>query len=114
MTSEKGRSMLNDMYVLDADGHPRQADDLTAWVQWMESNKRIVRQDTIGDVFISTVFLGLDHGIGLSEHPILWETMVFIEPWFKGNISDGMWRFSSRERALAKHQELAEKYHAKT
>jgi hypothetical protein len=46
---------------------------------------KIVQQDKIKDgnaeVFISTVFLGLDHGIGDRESPnykpVLWETMIF-------------------------------------
>lgn len=41
----------------------------------LEDPGRIVAQDTIGDHFVSTVFLGLNHGWG--EREMWFETMVF-------------------------------------
>ncbi len=44
---------------------------------WMSDHKnKVVEQTEIGSVFISTVFLGLDHAWGGGE-PVLFETMVF-------------------------------------
>jgi hypothetical protein len=52
--------------------------DMEQWVLWMgtETEKRRVAETTIGPLFVSTVFLGLDHGFGRPE-PLLFETMVF-------------------------------------
>ena len=49
---------------------------LMEWARWFETADRHVAQDTIGDYWVSTVFLGLDHNYG-SGPPILFETMVF-------------------------------------
>ena len=49
--------------------------DIIEWGRAMEKD-RIVKQDQIGDVGISTVFLGLDHQFGEGE-PLLFETMIF-------------------------------------
>jgi len=51
--------------------------DMMTWARWMNSAERIVKQETIGDYWISTVFLGLDHNYAEEGPPILWETMVF-------------------------------------
>lgn len=50
--------------------------DIIAWASWFESADRFVRQDTIGDVRISTVFLGIDHQFG-DGPPLIFETMIF-------------------------------------
>ena len=39
-------------------------------------NRKVVCQETFEDYWVSTVFLGLDHGFN-NEEPILFETMVF-------------------------------------
>jgi len=51
-------------------------EDLLEWGQAMEDMNRVVKQEDIGDVRISTVFLGLDQGFGIGE-PLLFETMIF-------------------------------------
>jgi hypothetical protein len=56
-----------------------------------------VAVDEIGDVKVSTVFLGLDHGDG-DGPPVLWETMIF------GGVHDGdCERYTSRADAEAGH-----------
>ena len=67
---------------------------------WMENNpeKKAVKQDHIGDVFVSTVFLGLDHSFQ-SNTPILWETMIF-----GGEHDQYQERYTSYEDALEGHQ----------
>lgn len=40
---------------------------------------RIVKQEYVGKLYVSTVFLGLDHSWVIDGPPILWETMVFQE-----------------------------------
>jgi hypothetical protein len=64
------------MYVLD--GHtPVPEPDIQKWGRFMgEKDARRVAKATIGPLWISTVFLGLDHGWG-NGPPILFETMIF-------------------------------------
>jgi hypothetical protein len=47
------------------------------WAQWFGTADRRVARTEVGDVEVSTVFLGTDHGFGYSTRPILFETMVF-------------------------------------
>lgn len=51
--------------------------DLLTWGRFFESKDRIVARTDLGDVHVSTVFLGLDHRFTNSGDPILFETMVF-------------------------------------
>jgi hypothetical protein len=47
----------------------------------MKGKERIVNQVTLpGEIFISTVFLGLDHRYSGTGPPIVFETMVFGGP----------------------------------
>lgn len=50
--------------------------DLMTWADWIEGGERIVKQENISDIKISTVFLGLDHQWGKGP-PLLFETMIF-------------------------------------
>ncbi len=50
--------------------------DLFTWARWFEiDDNRRVAETFVGDVRISTVCLGLDHGFG--GQPEWFETMVF-------------------------------------
>lgn len=60
---------------------------------------RIVKQDRFAGILVSTVFLGLDHNYG-DGLPLLWETMIF-----NGEHDQYQERYSSKEGALAGHQE---------
>lgn len=94
-------------YILDDDGNPVPEPDLLAWAMWMEyshrskgKDSRIIQQDRIGGVFVSTVFLGLDQGWPRpSPHPVLWETMIF-----KGEHDGYCKRYTSREHAEEGHR----------
>ena len=70
--------MKRPMYYVLVDKKPRPVKDVMQWSRFysdFEKNRRIARE-TIGGVDVSTVFLGIDHGI-FSEKPVLFETMVF-------------------------------------
>ena|ERR1700722_16805221 len=58
------------------DNHEVIPSDLKSWAQWFETNERFVQLDTIGEVRVSTVFLGLDHSFNAGP-PLLFETMIF-------------------------------------
>ncbi len=88
-------------YILNEDGTVRTTEDVREWAAQMEGRSRILRQDRMGDLFLSTVFLGLDHSFGGSV-PLLWETMLF------GPDERMMDRYATREEALKGHMEMLE------
>lgn len=57
-----------------------EVDQLLEWVRWFETADRQVAETEIGEFRVSTVFLGIDHGYGDRDAPVLFETMVFGEP----------------------------------
>ena len=57
---------------------PVRCDDLMEWARWMDTRERIVKQTRVGTMFVSTIFLGIDHSLGGKE-PILFETMTFCD-----------------------------------
>jgi hypothetical protein len=90
---------MSDKYILDSAGNPEPAPSLMAWANWFDGNrdKRRVGDDTVGDVRVSTVFLGLDHSFG-GGPPLLYETMVF-----GGPLDGEQERYSTRAEAEAGH-----------
>ena len=58
---------------------PVPCDDLIEWARWMDTRENIVKQTKIGTMFVSTVFLGLDHNFSGKGPPILFETMTFCD-----------------------------------
>lgn len=98
---------MNDKYVLDADGNAQPEADLLKWTEWFETHDRHVADDRIGDVRVSTVFLGLDHSFpffdGPHGSPVLWETMIF-----GGEHDQYQQRYHSRDAAIAGHQKALE------
>jgi hypothetical protein len=97
-------------FILDEHGEPQRCDDLEAWGAWFERSSRdrsrIVAADKDegpdgGTITVSTVFLGLDHNFNEQGPPVLWESMIF-----GGVLDQEQRRYTSREAALAGHQEL--------
>jgi hypothetical protein len=72
-----------------------------------KDKNRIVKQEWIRAVKVSTVFLGIDHNFDFEEDapPVLWETMVF-----NGPMDSEMDRCSgNREQAEAMHAKMVER-----
>ena len=86
-------------YILDENNKPIRS-TIVDCGEWLEENpeRKAVRQEKIDDVFISTVFLGLDHAWN-SGIPVLWETMIF-----GGEHDQYQERYTSYEDALEGHQ----------
>ena len=93
-------------YILDADGNPQPEPDLFKWALWLENShkskgrdNRIVQQDHIGKIFISTVFLGLDHSFRRVGPPV-----------FHGEplIDEYMDRYCTLDDAIAGHMKAVE------
>lgn len=83
-------------FYYDMDGNPiTQAQ----WVAGFESRDRqIAKTDFPDGVWVSTVWLGIDHRFGGVGAPLIFETMIF-----EGPLDGEQWRYSTRERALAGH-----------
>lgn len=95
------------MYRLDSEGNPVAEPDTLAWAKWFETAERIVAQERVGDVEVSTVFLGLNHNYGEGP-PLLWQTMTFAKDGASG--LDGLQeRYASKEAALAGHKAMVAK-----
>ena len=84
-------------YILD-DRVPKSVDDFVKWSMWFWSNNQRVDSTIIGDVHISTVFLGID--TSPFGEPKLFETMVF-----GGKHHGYQRRCSTWEQAAAQHVE---------
>jgi hypothetical protein len=96
----------SDKYILDKDGNVVAESNLLKWAKWMETCReaRVIKQEWIDNVRVSTVFLGLDHRFTGAGPPILWETMLFSN---RADFSGRMWRCpGTREQAEAQHQEV--------
>ena|SRR3990167_1756819 len=89
---------MNDKFILNGK-IPIVEPDLIKWAQWMEIADRHVAKTIIGNVRVSTVFLGLDHSFKLGIQPILFETMIF------GGEKDGYQsRYATWEQAIDGHK----------
>ena len=77
--------------------------DFFQWAKWLETADRIIAKDTIGDSYISTVFLGLDHSFSKGP-PLLFETLVF-----GGKLDQEMDRYSTWDEAIDGHKAMIER-----
>lgn len=84
------------------------------------TGERIVKQERIQDLWISTVFLGLDHNYSMEGPPVLFESLVFWEyekpvtqiilgrmvEFNSEALDDTMRRYRTWDEALAGHKAL--------
>jgi len=64
-------------YIL-VDREPVEEPDFQIWGRWMETADRHVRLSEQGDVWVSTVFLGVNHNFFSRGPPIVFETVAFV------------------------------------
>jgi hypothetical protein len=93
--------MGNNHYILE--GHKVKKVDLLTWAKWYETTERHVADEKVGDVRISTVFLGLDHSFG-NGPPLIFETLVF-----GGPLDQEMDRYTTWEEAEKGHKTMVER-----
>jgi hypothetical protein len=90
------------LYILDADRRPIAVSDMTEWGEWMHAHdhERSLAEDWIGDVRVSTIFLGIACWPTelRPDTPILWETMIF-----GGTYDRDQFRYASHDEAIAGH-----------
>lgn len=93
---------MTDKYILEGK-KAVPCDDLQKWGERFETTRRHVGDTTVGDVRISTVFLGLDHSWG-GGRPLIFETMIF-----GGAYDDYQERYSTWEEAERGHAQAVQK-----
>ncbi|PWT75885.1 MAG: hypothetical protein C5B60_04755 [Chloroflexi bacterium] len=91
--------IVPEFWTLDDNKNPIPC-DIWEWGEIMDSPRRIVAQDYIGDEHVSTVFLGLDHGWGAC--PLIFETMIFAPG---KDYDQEQWRCSTWADAEQQHAE---------
>ena len=90
---------MSDKYILEGK-KAVPCNDIIAWGKYFQTADRKVAKDSIGDVDISTVFLGLDHNWG-DGPPLLFETLVF-----GGSMDGEMERYPSWTDAVMGHKRM--------
>lgn len=87
-------------YAFDKEGNP------ISFREWSElrhdPDYHRVALTEIGEISISTVWLGINHGISEDE-PIIFETMVF-----GGSLEQEQWRYTTEAEALEGHNKAVE------
>jgi hypothetical protein len=92
---------MNGRYILHGQT-PVPCEDLLKWADWLETANRHVRDETVCDHRVSTVFLGLDHSFAEGP-PILFETMVFCKHEPACDLDNEEERFATWADAEAGH-----------
>jgi hypothetical protein len=88
-------------YILNENHDPVPEPDVLKAAEWFDNfANRVVMQHEIGESFVSTVFIGLDHSFG-SGPPILFETLIQ-----GGPLDDHMERYATWGEAVAGHTAL--------
>lgn len=89
-------------YKRDGTPYPNTSENeaLFAWAKDLENLEyKRVEWTEIGNVQVSTVWLGLDHSFGIGDKPLIFETMIF------GGIHGGYQeRYSTEEEAQEGHR----------
>jgi len=90
---------------------PEACADIVKWGRWFETADRHVAKTDVGECWVSTVFLGLDHNWSGEGAPVLFETMAFMPPIEKKLF--GRWRMIREEMDCRRYQtwEEAEEGH---
>ena len=88
--------MRRNLWYKLKDGKP---EEFQEWYNNID-NRRVARTDIAKDIWVSTVFLCLDHNHFGEGEPILWETMIF-----GGSEDLSQWRATSQEESLEHHKE---------
>lgn len=93
---------MSKFYLLDENKKPYSVALEESYKLYEDMEMKITARDYVGDILVSTVFLGMNHNFDReSDTPVLWETMVF-----KGKYDDYMERYTSHEEALAGHKRI--------
>lgn len=96
--------MTHTHYILD-DNYNIVKASIEEWAIFFGTKNRFLRKDSKDNIWISTVFLGLDHNFGDPGPPILFESMSF-----QGDRELDCFRYATYKEAIEGHNELCRKY----
>ena len=92
----------------DKEGKPL---ELLEWAKLLEDKKyQVIKQGVVGTHWVSTVWLGLEHGFREGE-PLIFETMVFADKG-KGDSVDEE-RYCTVKEAVQGHEGMVKKWELK-
>jgi hypothetical protein len=94
---------MADTYILDG-RNPIPCADFMTRARWFQTSGRHVAKTDVGEVRVSTVFLGFDRSFGHGP-PLLFETMIFGGSFDRDKYQE---RCSTWEEAEAQHAEAVE------
>jgi hypothetical protein len=83
----------------DRDGNPMELEEWSLAFGFGNA----LDKTSVGDVTVSTIWLGIDHGFGRTERPLIFETMVF-----GGGLDDYQWRWSTVAEAQEGHNRVVQ------
>ena len=114
---QKDVEAMTQKYILD-DDHNLVPVDLMTWAKWFGEADRRVAGTEVGGLWISTVFLGINHQWDAYGPPLLFETMVFSKVKDPSRYGDGegwggeedMARYATWDEAIAGHAAMVAKY----
>lgn len=88
-------------------GEGREA--IRAWGEMMgDKDRRTVAAEEIKNIYVSTVFLGLDHGFG-DGPPLLFETMAFVHDGGDVKYDQVCWRYATWDEAERGHRDMCQR-----
>lgn len=68
------------------------------WLYGSDGKNKVIKQQDVNGFWVSTVFLGLDHGF-MNDAPLVFETMIFN----RDMESQNCWRYRTYNEALDGH-----------
>lgn len=104
---EKTMMEVRGNYILNEKGDAVECHNFMYWARWFErsgSERILGRTRLTSDIYVSTVFLGIDHSHGYERKPVLWETIVF-----GGPMDEELERYASRKEAITGHLRMVDK-----
>ena len=93
--------IMGKYYILE--GHKVVETALLTWAKWFEGTEHHMADENVGDIRVSTAFLGLDHSFGYGP-PLFFETMVF-----GGSLDQEQDRYTTWEEAEAGHKAMVKR-----
>lgn len=110
-------TMREHKWILDADRNPVPCPNLRVWATWFEDikNRRVARTEFPDGSYLSTIFMGMDHGWNDKLPPVLFETMLFRPKEDEEGFEAGEFceRYATWAEAETGHMEFVEQCHVK-
>ena len=100
---------LEEMCLRDENGQPNPCPKLMKLSEWAEDiRNRVIQHTQIGDVFISTVFLWMDHGFVFGRKPKNYKPVVFETMAWNRAVPEGIMQLSEDSPAHLVYPEIDE------